>query len=92
MSENRMSPRINEERGARRAEELRRRFRHVSDTSFRRASVGRAHSSGRLYFGQKPAATAPSWGEVKARRPHLDNFLIWCVLAVVVAIAGFAVF
>ncbi|WP_299820506.1 hypothetical protein [uncultured Roseibium sp.] len=91
MSENTMSPRINEDRGARRAEDLRRRFRHVSDASFRRASASRTQN-GRLYFGQKPAAPSPSWGDVKARRPHLDNFMIWCVLAVIVAVAGYVVF
>ncbi|POF30980.1 hypothetical protein CLV41_105158 [Roseibium marinum] len=82
---------INEERGARRAADLRRRFRHVSEASLRRASVSRSHRD-QPYFGRKPAATAPVWRDVKVRRSHFDNFLIWSVLAVIVTVAGYVVF
>jgi len=65
---------INEERGARRAAELRRRFRKVSNKSL-----------GRKQFGVWPAGS-------QLRRTELNQFLLWCVLGVIVAFIGFVVF
>lgn len=72
---------INENRGARRAAELRRRFAHVSNTSFGRPSFG---------LGLTPAGR--SWNTSRSRRAQLQEFLAWSMLAGVVMFIGYLVF
>ncbi|MCK7613043.1 hypothetical protein [Roseibium sediminicola] len=72
---------INENRGARRAAELRRRFAHVSNTSF-----------GRPSFGLRPAPAGRSHGFNRSRRAQLQEFLGWSMLAAVVMFIGFLIF
>ncbi|PVB62451.1 hypothetical protein [Labrenzia sp. 011] len=86
-----MSRTINEERGARRAEDLRRRFRHVSDVSFRSASGSRSWQ-GQRHPGRNPATAPAGVQRLRARRSQMTDFLTWCVLAVIVATIGLVVF
>jgi len=72
---------INENRGARRAAELRRRFAHVSNTSL-----------GRRPFGLRPVPATRSWGSGKSHRAQLQEFLAWSMLASVVLFIGFLIF
>lgn len=72
---------INEDRGARRAAELRRRFAHVSKTS-----INRPH------FGLRTSPAGRSWGATRAYRAQLQEFLAWSTLAVVVVFIGFMIF
>ena len=72
---------INEDRGARRAAELRRRFAHVSNRSISRPR-----------FGLRTAPAGPSWGRTRARRAQIQEFLAWSTLAVVVMFIGFLIF
>ncbi|WP_428648581.1 hypothetical protein [Roseibium sp.] len=68
---------IDEERGARRAEELRRRFRHVSDASF-----------GRSRYGFGPSTHSRSRSEAAIRYAQIRNVLFWSLLAVAMVFVG----
>lgn len=72
---------INEDRGARRAAELRRRFAHVSNKSI-----------GRPQFGLRTPPAGRSWGATRTYRAQLQEFLAWSTLAVVVMFIGFMIF
>jgi len=72
---------INEDRGARRAAELRRRFAHVSNRSIARPR-----------FGLRTPQAGPSWGSTRARRAELQEFLAWSTFAAVIVFAGFLIF
>ncbi|QFT29953.1 hypothetical protein K1718_04595 [Roseibium porphyridii] len=72
---------LNEERGARRAAELRRRFSHVSNTAIKRPA-----------FGLRSEPEAAAWSEIKSRRSHVNDLLIWLTLAVIVVFFGFVLF
>ncbi|MBN8183847.1 hypothetical protein [Roseibium aggregatum] len=68
---------INEDRGARRAAELRDRFRHVSDASINHPQ-----------FGLRHGAQARTWSEVKSRQSQFQELMAWSVLAVVMVFIG----
>ncbi|MBO6508351.1 MAG: hypothetical protein JJ866_24290 [Roseibium sp.] len=72
---------INEERGARRAAELRQRFRHVSETSI-----------GRPQFGIWSKPEQASRSNRMLRRAQRNEFLIWAVLAAITVFFGFLLF
>ncbi len=72
---------INEERGARRAADLRRRFALVSDVSFNRPS-----------FGLHPASPRRSWAAGGSRRAQINDVLIWSTLAAIMVFFGFVLF
>lgn len=68
---------INEERGARRAEELRRWFRHVSNASFGRSGYG---------FG--PSSPVRPRSHAVVRQAQIRDFLFWSLLAVAIVFIG----
>jgi hypothetical protein len=68
---------INEDRGARRAAELRDRFRHVSD-----ASISRPH------FGLRQALQARTWNEARSHQSQFQELMAWSALASVVVFIG----
>jgi hypothetical protein len=72
---------INEDRGARRAAELRRRFRHVSNSSINQRQ-----------FGVWSTPAKRQWPEQSSRKTQLNEFLIWSVLAAIVIFFGFVLF
>ena len=72
---------INEERGARKAAELRRRFGNVS-----RASGGRPQ------FGMWPAQRQAARGQLKSRQAQFRELMIWSAMAVIVVFFGFIIF
>jgi len=72
---------LNEDRSARRAAELRRRFAHVSD-----ASLGRA----RFGPGRMPAGRIRS--TARSRRAQLQEFLAWSMLAGAMIFIGYLIF
>lgn len=72
---------INENRGARRAAELRRRFAHVTNSS-----IGRQH------FGLRPVPAGRGWDTSRSQRARLQEFLAWSALAGVMMFIGFLIF
>jgi hypothetical protein len=72
---------INENRGARRAAELRRRFAHVTDSS-----IGRQH------FGLRSAPAGRGWGSSRSQQTRWREFLAWSALAGVMLFIGFLIF
>lgn len=72
---------INEERGAQKAAELRRRFRRASNASFNRPQ-----------FGMWPSPRQRSWVEIRSRQAQFKEFLIWSAMAVIVVFFGFIIF
>jgi len=72
---------IDENRGARRAADLRRRFRQVSNRSMKRPQ-----------FGLRPGPQAPGWREAGTRKARLNDFLVWCALGAVAVFFGFILF
>ncbi|MES0881450.1 hypothetical protein [Roseibium sp. SCP14] len=72
---------INEERGAQKAAELRRRFRQASKVSFNRPQ-----------FGLWPSTRQRSWVEIKSRQAQFREFLIWSAMAAIVVFFGFIIF
>jgi hypothetical protein len=72
---------INEDRGARRAAELRRRFRHVSNTSINQRQ-----------FGVWSTPAKRHWSDQISRKTQLNEFLIWSVLAAIVVFFGIVLF
>ncbi len=71
---------INEDRGARRAAELRQKFRHVSDASF-----------GQSRFSARSAVRARSWNGERSRQAEVQAFLGWSLLGMIVAFIGLVV-
>ncbi|WP_269585478.1 hypothetical protein [Roseibium sp. Sym1] len=72
---------INENRGERRAAELRRRFAHVTDSSI-----------GRQRFGLRSAPAVRGWGSSRSQRTRWQEFLAWSALAGVMMFIGFLIF
>ena len=72
---------LNENRGAERAAELRRRFRHVSDASF-----------GHPQFGMWPTSSSLKGLSVSARRRHIRELTAWVAMAGVVLFIGVLIF
>lgn len=72
---------INEDRGARRAAELRRRFRHVSNASTRRQQ-----------FGLRPAPEARTWSEANSRNARVRDIFVWSAVAAIAVFFGFIIF
>ncbi|MEE4014569.1 hypothetical protein V1T76_21065 [Roseibium sp. FZY0029] len=68
---------INEDRGARRAAELRDRFSHVSEASINRPQ-----------FGLRHAPQARTWNEAKSRQSQFQELMAWSVLAIVMVFIG----
>ncbi|GAB2184685.1 hypothetical protein [Roseibium sp. LAB1] len=71
---------INEDRGSRRAAELRDRFRHVSDASINGPQ-----------FGLRPGAQARTWTQDKSRQAQFQELMAWSVLAAVMVFIGLMV-
>ncbi|MHA7776326.1 hypothetical protein [Roseibium sp. M-1] len=69
---------LNEDRGARRAADLRRRFAHVSDAAISRPATGRRNSA------QARVLT-------RSRKAQLTELLGWSTLATVMVFIGFLV-
>ena len=72
---------INEDRGARRAADLRRRFRHVSDTAIASPRYGRG-------FGIQSHSAV----HAKSRQAQFQELMAWSMLAIVLTFIGFLVF
>lgn len=72
---------INEDRGARKAADLRRRFREVSSASVKRSQ-----------FGLRSGPQMRGWQETGSRQSRLNDFLIWSALGAAMVVAGFVIF
>ncbi|MCV0426544.1 MAG: hypothetical protein K5905_13830, partial [Roseibium sp.] len=64
---------INEERGAQKAADLRRRFRRASRIS-----------SGRPQFGMWPSPRQKDWSQDRSRQAQFREFVIWSAMAAIV--------
>ncbi|MGX1495028.1 hypothetical protein [Roseibium aggregatum] len=71
---------INEDRGARRAAELRDRFSHVSEASTNRSQ-----------FGLRHAPQTRTWNEARSRQSQVQELMAWSVLAIVMVFIGMMV-
>lgn len=72
---------IDEDRGAQKAADLRRRFRKVSNASLSNRQ-----------FGLWPASRNRILAEAHSRQSHVNEFLLWCAFAAVVIFAGVVLF
>ena len=72
---------INEDRGARRAADLRKRFSRVSNKAIGQRQFGDWSNAARLRVPNQ-----------SVRKAHRNEFLIWTVLAAIVVFFGFVMF
>ena len=68
---------IDEDRGALKAQELRRRFRQVSNASM-----------GHRQFGLWPARENRIRADAETRQARINEFFLWCTVGAVVLMAG----